>query len=106
MSSISTSSKENYKSYNIRPFFTAKYTKQLIKHIKPNIVDNKVEDISIIHQNIQSIGNSVDKINYMLQNNPECKILCFCEHWKSMEQLEKIKINNFRLQNKYCREAG
>lgn len=42
----------------------------------------------------------------MLQNNPECKILCFCEHWKSMEQLEKIKINNFRLQNQYCREAG
>lgn len=62
--------------------------------------------MSIIHQNVQSIGNSIDKLNDMLQDHPECKIMCVTEHWKSEIQLPKLAIRNFKLCSMFCREEG
>lgn len=59
---------------------------------------------SIIHQNAQSLGNSIDKINQMLQDHCDCKILCLSEHWKSEGQLKSLGINNFNLISAFCRE--
>lgn len=42
----------------------------------------------------------------MLQENPECMILCMSEHWKSTEQLDNLGINNFNLMSAFCREEG
>nr|CAI5827938.1 unnamed protein product [Callosobruchus analis] len=60
----------------------------------------------IIHQNVQSLGNSVDKINLVLQEHPLCKVLCVTEHWKSEEQLQQIGIQGFKLASSFCREEG
>lgn len=61
---------------------------------------------SIIHQNVQSLGNSVDKINEMLQDHEDCRIMCISEHWKSEGQLENLGIRNFNLISAFCREEG
>nr|CAI5863028.1 unnamed protein product [Callosobruchus analis] len=60
----------------------------------------------IIHQNVQYLGNSVDKINLVLQEHPLCKVLCVTEHWKSEEQLQQIGIQGFKLASSFFREEG
>ena len=62
--------------------------------------------VSIIHQNVQSIGNSIDRINEMMKDNLNCKVLCLSEHWKSKTLLKNYVINNFRLISEFCREDG
>lgn len=62
--------------------------------------------MSLVHQNVQSLGNSVDKLQYFLDENRTCKFLCITEHWKSEEQLQQLKVNNFTLAAKYCRQEG
>ena len=62
--------------------------------------------ITLIHQNVQSLGNSVDKIQHFLSTQKNCKFLCFTEHWKSAEQLRLIGIQNFTLASSYCRPEG
>ena len=61
---------------------------------------------SIIHQNVQSIGNSIDRLNDMLNTNRQCEILCITEHWKQEEQLRSLSITDFRLISVFCREEG
>lgn len=61
---------------------------------------------SVIHHNVQSIGNCTDMLNVLLQENPECIALCLTEHWKSEDQLQFYGISNFRLITGYCRAAG
>ena len=53
--------------------------------------------ISILHQNVQSIGNAINKLNDTLINHPECQILCISEHWKNEDQLKQLGIKNFKL---------
>lgn len=67
--------------------------------------DTKVTT-SIIHQNVQSLGNAVDRVNAMLNLHDSCEILCITEHWKSDKQLKKLGINNFHLVSMFCREEG
>ena len=69
-----------------------------------NSVNKDVANIDIIHQNVQSMGNSVDSVNNMLKNNPNCKIVCITEHWKTQEELKCLAIENFNLGSAYYRE--
>lgn len=62
--------------------------------------------ISIIHQNVQSIGNSVDAINMFLSEHSDCICLAITEHWKSTSQLQLHGINDFKLVSSFCREEG
>ena len=66
----------------------------------------RIKPCSVMHQNVQSIGNCVDRLNVMLQENPECDILCISEHWKNAEQLQRFALENFRLASYFCREEG
>nr|CAI5817521.1 unnamed protein product [Callosobruchus analis] len=60
----------------------------------------------LIHQNLQSIGNSVEKIENFLYEHPECRFICATEHWKSEEELMQIGILDFNLASYFCREHG
>lgn len=81
------------------------YTRQNATHCGSG-AKFKLEEVSIIHQNVQSLGNAVDKINDLLNDHIECKFLCITEHWKSSEQLKSLSLKNFKLSASYCRDPG
>nr|CAI5822487.1 unnamed protein product [Callosobruchus analis] len=60
--------------------------------------------ISFIHQNLQSIGNCVESLELLLEQNSNCKVLCCTEHWKTASQLENYAINGFSLLTSFCRK--
>ncbi|XP_045476376.1 uncharacterized protein LOC123682034 [Harmonia axyridis] len=62
--------------------------------------------MSLIHQNVQSIGNTINKLEYGLQDHKECMILCLTEHWKSKEQLISLPVKDFNLIGSFCRTEG
>lgn len=55
---------------------------------------------------MRSLGNSVNKLEKLLKDNPECMILCITEHWKSQDQLDQLGLENFKSIASVCREAG
>lgn len=55
---------------------------------------------------MQSLGNSIEKINETLATHTDCKIICITEHWKTEDQLKNLAINNFRLKSIFCRSQG
>ena len=74
--------------------------------IKDKSLNDILDKCSIIHQNVQSLGNSIDSVNNMLENNSSCKLLCITEHWKSPEELKMLAIKNFNMVNAFCRGHG
>lgn len=62
--------------------------------------------VGVLHQNIQSIGNSVDKLQFVLNNNLHCKVVCLTEHWKTERQLDMIGMGDFKLIARVCREEN
>nr|CAI5824056.1 unnamed protein product [Callosobruchus analis] len=58
---------------------------------------------NVIHQNIQSIGNSVEALNQFLFGQPECIAVCITEHWKTKQQLESHRLAGFKLVSSFCR---
>lgn len=62
----------------------------------------KIDQLVIIHQNSQSIGNSIDRLEQMVGSH-ECQLLIISEHWKSIDQLEAYKIYGFTLRSHFCR---
>lgn len=67
---------------------------------------NKPICCSIIHQNLCSIGNSIDKLQYFL-NKHLCNVaFCASEHWKSEIQLENHVLKEYTLADSFCRTEG
>lgn len=62
--------------------------------------------MSLMHQNVQSLGNSVDQLQLLLADHVDCKYLCISEHWKTADQLQLHGIGGFYLASGYCREEG
>nr|CAI5852843.1 unnamed protein product [Callosobruchus analis] len=52
------------------------------------------------------MGNSVDKLNEMLLDHPECGVICVTEHWKSEIQLKMLAIEDSKLISCYSGEEG
>ncbi|KAG5893997.1 hypothetical protein JTB14_004252 [Gonioctena quinquepunctata] len=62
--------------------------------------------LSIIHQNVQSLGNCNDRLENFLSSHLDCTFLCLTEHWKTKEQLKSYGIKGFYLAEAVCREEG
>ncbi|CAH2005860.1 unnamed protein product [Acanthoscelides obtectus] len=62
--------------------------------------------IALLHQNVQSLGNSINEVNQMIANNSDCKLICITEHWKSQNQIINYAIRNFKLASYFCRKLG
>lgn len=70
-----------------------------------NRIKNCDYNFKLCHQNLQSIGNSADKINFMLkQENPH--IFGVTEHWKTKDVLETYGISGYKLISSFCRKDG
>ncbi|KAL3279732.1 hypothetical protein HHI36_017241, partial [Cryptolaemus montrouzieri] len=60
--------------------------------------------ISILHQNVQSIGNAIDQLQSVIRDVPkenELNVICVTEHWKTKDQLKNYGIEGFGLAS-YC----
>lgn len=68
--------------------------------------NNQPTNISIIHQNVRSLGNCVDLLEDMLRHHEENMFLCLTEHWQSQQQLNSIGIHNYHLAANFCRSEG
>lgn len=79
------------------------YTNELSSEENQNI-QAKYDRITIIHQNVQSIGNCVNRLEQFLLNYPDCSFLGISEHWKTESQLRNYGINGFYLAEAVCRE--
>lgn len=85
-----------------KPFFT-KTTGEEQKVIKKTETTDK--DFVILNQNVQSIGNCIEKLsNFVNENN--CKVVTISEHWKSYEQLQAYRLKDFKLVTAFCRQQG
>lgn len=62
------------------------------------------EQISFIHQKVQSIGNSIDEINEFVRSHQNCVGICVTEHWKTEQQLAIYNLDNYYLAAKLCRQ--
>lgn len=63
-------------------------------------------NVSIISQNVQSIGNCVNELNAILNSHPNCHYLTVTEHWKTEDQLKTHNLENFNLATYFCRDIG
>lgn len=52
------------------------------------------------------MGNCVDEVIKLTQENIDCVVLCLTEHWKSKSELELFNISGFKLVSHYCRDRG
>lgn len=48
----------------------------------------------------------MDRIQYFLQGEVDCKFFLATEHWKTAEQLKSLPIKNFKLAAHWCRKEG
>ncbi|CAH1962730.1 unnamed protein product [Acanthoscelides obtectus] len=62
--------------------------------------------IALLHQNVQSLGNSINEVNQMIANNSDCKFICITEHWKGQDQSINYGIRNFNLASCFYRKQG
>lgn len=62
--------------------------------------------VSLLHQNLRSIGNSADQLEMLLSIHSDCHFLCVTEHWKSIDQLKEHNLRGYYLVNSYCRQEG
>lgn len=67
---------------------------------------SKSKKVGLIHQNVQSLGNSIDMIEDMLRQHNNCLFLCLSEHWKTDQQLASLGIRGYHLVAKFCRSEG
>jgi hypothetical protein len=57
-------------------------------------------NLSILHQNIQSIGNKLLEVNLVLKSNlKDIDVLCFTEHWLKEDYLKLIHVDQYKLTN-------
>lgn len=61
---------------------------------------------SLLHQNLQSLGNAVDSFEKVLSEDAQCRFVCLTEHWQCREQLEAMSLRGFELASSYCRKKG
>lgn len=71
---------------------------------KINILENQ-KNWSIINQNIQSIGNSIDQLNDLLYDYDNCLCVCLTEHWKTEDQLQNFAVEGYYTAASFCREG-
>ncbi|CAH1987268.1 unnamed protein product [Acanthoscelides obtectus] len=60
--------------------------------------------IALLHQNVQSLGNSLNEINQMLMDHDDFKFICITEHWKRQDQIINYGTRDFKLASCFLQE--
>jgi hypothetical protein len=63
----------------------------------------KGRSLSVLHQNVDRLGNKVDRMNDLL-SDIEPHLVVLTEHGLSHKKLLNTKLANFDLMASYCRE--
>jgi hypothetical protein len=62
-------------------------------------------NLSVLHQNIQSISNKQIDIDLVLKSSlKNIDVLCFTEHWLKEDYLKLILINQYKLVSYFSRK--
>jgi exonuclease III len=62
-------------------------------------------NLSVLHQNVQSISNRQIEIDLVLKSSPKnIDVLCFTEHWVKEDYLKLIKIDQCKLVSYFSRK--
>lgn len=64
------------------------------------------KEYKILHQNLQCINTSVEKMEVVLKENAPCQIVCVTEHWQSLDELSTFTIGDMQLTTCFCRKRG
>lgn len=67
---------------------------------------NRLSTIGVIHQNVQSISTSVEKLELFLGVTSAYQIVCLTEHFQTQDDLPIFGIKNLHLAACYCRLKG
>jgi hypothetical protein len=69
------------------------------RNSRNKIVTTK-QNLSILHQNIQSIGNKLIEVDLVLKSTlKDIDVLCFTEHWLKEDYLKLIHVDQYKLAN-------
>lgn len=71
------------------------------KNLKKSVYSGK--GLTILHQNINSLKHKVTDLELCLSDFNDVSVLCLTEHWCRLEELESIRIKDFKLISSYCR---
>jgi hypothetical protein len=71
---------------------------------KRNVTFTMKSKLSILHQNIQSIGNKNIEVDLALKSDlKDIDVLCFTEHWLKEDYLKLIHIDQYELVSYFSR---
>ena len=69
------------------------------------MVKEKHGQLSVLHQNVQSISNKVEQLDLALKVNlGNTDVLCFTEHWVKEDYLNLIHFDQYKLVNHFSRK--
>jgi len=87
-------------------FFTDRRQQELARgerNSRNKIVTMK-PNLSVLHQNIESIGNKQTEVDLVLKSNlKNTDVLCFTEHWLKEDYLKLIHIDQYKLVSYFSR---
>jgi hypothetical protein len=68
-------------------------------------VKGKYGQLSVLHQNVQSISNKVLELDLVLKSSlGNIDVLCFTEHWLKEDYLNEIQIDQYKLVDYFSRK--
>jgi hypothetical protein len=63
------------------------------------------EILSVLHHNVQSINNKLVELDLLFNSSlKHIDVLCFMEHWIKEDNLDIIKIDQFKLVSSFSRK--
>lgn len=69
------------------------------------MVKEKHGQLSVLHQNVQSISNKIVELDLVLKSSlGNIDVLCFTEHWVKEDYLNLIQIDQYKLVNYFSRK--
>jgi hypothetical protein len=64
----------------------------------------KSNNLKVLHHNIESLNNKILELSLFIHDSDiMIDVLCFTEHWISVDQISMINLDQYSLRSKFCR---